>query len=266
LTVIHLPEDRAICEALLRSAGERGARAKPLPALVAEVGARFLGVPYAAATLECARPEELVVNLRAFDCVTFVENAVVLAGLIAAGKRDFADYLAALERVRYRRGRLDGYASRLHYFTDWLRDNSRKGILRDVTAEIGGVSFRKRVHALSDRRAEIGALQDPAAFHRLRCAEGVCSRRTLCFVPKGRLPAAARRIADGDLIGITTDEAGLDVSHAGIAVRRGAAVHLLHASRAAGRVIRSEGSLADYLAERDSRTGIVIGRPIAGKG
>ncbi|MHB8771148.1 MAG: N-acetylmuramoyl-L-alanine amidase-like domain-containing protein [Syntrophales bacterium] len=262
---MHLPEDRTTCEELLRTAWERGDRAKLLPELVVEVGERFLGAPYEVATLEREGQEQLVVNLRAFDCVTFVENAIVLANLIRAGKRNFADYLAVLERIRYRRGRRDGYASRLHYFTDWLYDGARKGIVRDVTAAIGGIPFPKRFHALTDRRAANPALADRAVFHRLRCTEGTCSRRPLFFIPEAALPANENRIAEGDIIAIATDDAGIDVCHAGLAVRRGERVRLLHASSRAGRIILSEASLADYLAERRSRTGIIVGRVITGE-
>ena len=126
--MIHLPEDREICEVLLRSACERGDHAKPISPLIVSVGRQFLGVPYEAGTLEREGPEELVVNLRAFDCVTFIESVVVMACLIRTGKTDFADYVSSLERIRYRGGRCEGYPSRLHYFTDWLHDNGRKGI------------------------------------------------------------------------------------------------------------------------------------------
>ena len=264
--MIHLPEDREICEELLRSAWERGDRVKPLAAIVVETGQRFLGAPYEPATLEREGPEELVVNLRAFDCVTFVENAIVLAGLIRAGKTGFADYLAALERVRYRRGRLDGYASRLHYFTDWLHDNGRKRIVRDVTRSIGGVPFRKAFHYLSDRREDHPALKDPATFRRLRLIEGTCSRRPRFYIPKADLTETENRIADGDIIAITTDEKGIDVSHAGLAVRRGEEIRLLHASSAAGKVVLSEAPIKRYVSARRSRTGIIVGRTITPNG
>ncbi len=213
--------------------------------------------------LEREGPEELVVNLRAFDCVTFVENAIVLAGLIRAGKRGFADYLAALERIRYRRGRLDGYASRLHYFTDWLYDNGRKGIIRDVTRTIGGVPFRKAFSYLTDRREDHPALEDPATFRRLRRIEDACARRSRFFIPKVDLTGTGSRIAGGDIIAITTDEKGIDVSHAGIAARCGEEIRLLHASSAAGKVVLSEAPLKSYLMARRSRTGIIVGRVIA---
>ena len=260
--MIHLPKDREICEALLRSAWERGDRARPLSDLVVETGRYFLGAPYEPDTLEGEGPEELVINLRAFDCVTFVENAVVLARLIRAGKTGFADYLAALEMIRYRRGRCDGYPSRLHYFTDWLYDNGRKGLLRDITREIGGIFFRKALHSLTDRREDHPGLKDPGAFRRLRSIEGICSRRTCAYIPKADIAVREKRIAGGDIIAITTDETGIDVTHAGLAVRLGAELRLLHASSSEGKVVLTESPLGSYLAARRSRTGIIVGRVI----
>ena len=258
--MIFLPEDREICEALLRSAMGKGDCAKPLHELIVEAGFRFLGTRYESETLEREGPEELVINLRAFDCVTFVENAVVLAGMIREGKTAFQDYAAALERIRYRGGRRDGYPSRLHYFTDWLRDNGRKGIVRDITRELGGIPFRKPFHALTDRIEEHPALKDTAAFRRMRIVEAACSRRTQCHIAKADLNRDAERIADGDIIAITTDEKGLDVSHTGLAVRVQGQLRLLHASSAAGKVVLSDMTLYRYLLSRRARTGIIVGR------
>lgn len=258
--MIHSPEDRAICETLLRSARKRGESGKPLPELILLVGRHFLDAPYGSDTLEKEGPEELVVNLRVFDCVTFVENAIVLARLIRSGKEAFDDYTAALEQIRYRRGRCDGYASRLHYFTDWLFHNDRKGLVHDITRQIGGVPLRKIFHSLTDRREDHIGLSNPGAFRRLRIIEGICSRRPFFFIPKARLGKAEKRLTDGDIIAITTDERGLDVSHTGLSVRLEGQIHLLHASSAAGRVALSEIPLGRYLQTRRSRTGIVVGR------
>ena len=43
-----------------------------------------------------------------------------------------------ITRIRYRGGRLAGYPSRLHYFTDWLLDNERRGLIEIITADLGG--------------------------------------------------------------------------------------------------------------------------------
>jgi hypothetical protein len=258
--LIFLPEDRKICETHLKAARERGWFEKPTGELVVAAGSAFLGAPYAAGTLQREEAEELVINLRAFDCVTFVENAVVLAGLIRAGKTRFADFAAALERIRYRGGCRMGYPSRLHYFTDWLRDNGRKGIVRDITRKLGGIPFRKPFHAITDRREDHPALKDAAAFRLMRTVETACSRRTQCYIAKADLTQAADGIADGDIIAITTDEKGLDVSHAGLAVHVRGQLHLLHASGAEGKVVLSDRTLDRYLLSRRTRTGILVGR------
>jgi hypothetical protein len=257
--LIYLPKDREICETHLKAARERGWSEKPAGELVAAAGIAFLGTAYAAGTLERKGPEELVINLRAFDCVTFVENAVVLAGLIRAGRTDFTDYAAALERIRYRGGRLNGYPSRLHYFSDWLCDNGRRGVIREITRELGGTPFRKTFHALTDRREEIPPLWDAAAFRRMRDVEAACSRRTLYRIPKAGLKGF-KGIENGDIIAVATDAEGIDVSHTGIAVRGPRGLHLLHASGDAGKVVLSAETLYCYLLSRRSRTGILVGR------
>jgi hypothetical protein len=258
--LIFLPQDRRICESLLKSTITKGDREKSLPELIVEVGHRFLGAPYEAGTLEGEGAEELIVNLRAFDCVTFIESVVILATLLRSGKSGPDDFTAGLERIRYRGGHLKGYPSRLHYFTDWLLDNGRKGIIRDITRELRGLPFEKSLHALTDRREEIPALRDSAAFRRMRVVEAACSRRTRYVIPKDDLNRAAKGIADGDIIAITTDEEGLDVVHTGIAVRLRGRLHLLHASSAAGKVLLSDGTLSRYLRSRRTRTGIIVGR------
>jgi hypothetical protein len=266
ISVICSPEDRALAEALLKGAQERDEREQPFSSLIVAAGRHFLAAPYQAGTLEREGPEALVVNLRAFDCVTLVENAVVLAGLIHHGVTDFSTYLDALARIRYRRGRCDGYPSRLHYFTDWLYDNGRKGLIQEITSALGGIPYPKAFHVLTDKRHALPGLADAASFRRMRILEGLCSRRPLCFIPKTDLKAAAPNIQEGDLIALTTAERGIDVSHVGIAVRIGRAFHILHASSAKGRVVLTEGTLACYLAEKPSRTGIIVGRPLAPEG
>ncbi len=261
--MIFQPEDREICEELLGSAldGSRGAR--PLSEIIVAVGRRFIGAPYEAGTLEQEGAEELVVNLRSFDCVTFVENTLVLARMVAAGRSGFADFAAALERIRYRGGRRRGYPSRLHYFADWLRDNERKRIIRDITAAIGGSAFRKQFHALTDRRADHPALKDAKALAWMRKVETLCSQRTLHRIAKGDLNRAAGQIASGDIVAVTTDEAGLDVSHTGFAVHDRGKIRLLHASSREGKVVLSGMTLERYLLSRDGRTGIIVGRPLS---
>jgi len=71
---------------------------------------------------------------------------------------------------------------------------------------------------------------------------------------------APDKIQNGDLIAVTTDIEGLDVVHAGIAVKIKKSLHLLHASQRAGKVVISGETLYRYLAQRKSRQGIMVAR------
>ncbi|MCX5842100.1 MAG: DUF1460 domain-containing protein, partial [Deltaproteobacteria bacterium] len=143
--MIFKPKDRKICESLLQTARHRNGAAKSVNERMLEAGTYFLGTPYSACTLEKKGPEELVINLRQMDCFTLVENALALARLIKAGKSDFGDYADALAAIRYRQGRLEGYPSRLHYFSDWIFDNQRKGIVQNISRRLGGQPYLKKI-------------------------------------------------------------------------------------------------------------------------
>ena len=92
---------------------------------------KFLGKPYVAHTLEIHDKEQLVVNARQLDCTTLVENVVALTCALKRGNGSYKDYLYYLNIIRYRNGRNTGYVSRLHYFTEWIDDNTEKGIVRE---------------------------------------------------------------------------------------------------------------------------------------
>ena len=94
--------------------------------LMLEIGKLFLGTPYVTGTLETKRAEYLVVNLRESDCVTFVENVIALLFLVKSQEKSFEAFRRLLQKIRYRQGRLQGYSSRLHYFSDWIHDNQRR--------------------------------------------------------------------------------------------------------------------------------------------
>ncbi len=96
----------------------------------------------------------------------------------------------------------------------------------------------------------------------MRIVEAACSRRTLHHIPKARVKEMENRIESGDIIAITTDAAGIDVGHVGIAVRVRRGLRLLHASSRAGKVILSDATLRRYLFSYPGRTGIIVGRVV----
>jgi hypothetical protein len=291
-------EDQRVFKEVIRFLDEKRTSAKFPGELMLEVGKFFLGAPYMAGTLETKRTEHLVINLRKFDCVTFVENVVALVWLVkphiqnlrqpasrssgatspvnlgtsrpdVAGSyevgvksqgKSFEAFRKILEKIRYRQGQLQGYPSRLHYFSDWIHNNEKKGIVRDVTAEIGGRPLRKAMNFMTAHSNLYPPLKSAADLRRMKSIERTISRRSLFFIPKKALRRLEDRIQDGDLIAITTKTEGLDIQHVGLAAKVKNRVHLLHASSVERKVVLFKKTLCRYLMQSQARSGIMVAR------
>lgn len=251
--------DLAVFSQVVRLFRKKDHQAHPGELLV-EVGRFFIGAPYRAKTLETEGPERLVVNLRTFDCLTFVETVLALTYLIQSRKRSFRAFRDLLRRIRYRSGRINGYASRLHYFLDWLRDNERKGFLKDVTSEIGGQPFKKTLSFMTTYPDLYPALKNGETLRKMKAVERGLSRTRAFFLPKACVKDKEDRISNGDLIALTTRIEGLDVQHVGFAVRQKKRIHLLHASSREKKVVLTRETLQRYLTRRRTVTGIMIAR------
>jgi hypothetical protein len=260
--MIYQPEDRAIYGDLVSSFRDYGERPRPMGQLMLAIGKYFLGFPYASHTLERDGREALVINLREFDCFTFVENCVVLAGLLSKGKSYFRSYAAQLKKIRYRSGILKGYSSRLQYFSDWLYDNEKKGIVTDVTSRCGGEPFRKNFNFMTRHREDYPALGMEKSYRDMVAIERRLSGRLLHRIPKAALGQLKSMVESGDLIALTTGIEGLDVVHVGLAVYLKGRIHLLHASEVEKRVVISDLTLHQYISRRKMMTGIMVGRSI----
>ena len=259
--MIYQPEDRVIYDGLVRSlCKDEGTR--PIGEVMLGVGEYFLGFPYASNTLERQGKEALVINLRGFDCFTFAENVVALAGLIGRGKAHFRGYATQLKKIRYRHGITKGYSSRLHYFSDWLYDNEQKGILINVTRRSGGEPFRKNFNFMTGHREEYSTLSVEKPYREMIAVEKRLSKRILYYIPKAELESIQDMVENGDLIAITTGIEGLDVMHVGLAVRLRSRLHLLHASEIEKKVVISDVTLRKYLSRRKVMTGIMVGRAV----
>lgn len=258
--MLSVSEDQEIFHALIRSVPKPGGFPADWGELLLAVGIFFLGTPFAPRTLEQGDGEKLIINLRQLDCFTFVENTVVLAGLIRTGQTTWPEFTAALQASRYRQGRLDGYAARLHYFSDWIDDNQSQGLLQDITLALGGIPWRKEFNFMTAHSNQYPCLGYPDTYRRLLRVEKTCSARSYHHIPGASVPAVSRQIKNGDLIAITTAIAGLDVVHVGLAVHMPRGLHLLHASQRAGKVIISAETVYRYLRQRKSRLGIMVAR------
>lgn len=230
---------------------------------VADDGARtvaiaemFLGTPYVGGGIEDA-PEMLTIRFDSLDCTTFVETVLALEMTLEERRSSWHDFAYNLERLRYRSGSLNGYASRLHYVSDWIIDNSHRGNLQEVTERIGkSTSQIKTLDFMSRNRDKYPALADDNEFERMKGFEMGYRSHRYSYIKGVDIKNAD--IKDGDIIAIATKTPGLDVQHVGIAKLEDGVVHLIHASSAAGKVVVDKLPLTEYLRRNRSATGVRV--------
>ncbi len=229
---------------------------------VVDIGKTFLDTPYVEKTLEIGEKENLVVNLRGFDCTTYVENVLAFGLLVRNKQTDFDSFIKNLETIRYRNGILDGYPSRLHYFTDWIRNNESKGLVKDITNDLGGTEVKKPINFMGTHRSLYPFLKDDENFENMLKVEKELAKQSLCILPQEQIESCESRIQSGDIIALATSIKGLDVTHTGFAIRQpNGRIHLLHAS-SSGSVRITKEPLVDYLKKIKSNIGIIVARPV----
>lgn len=239
-----------------------GAKAQDANDVMLANGIGFLNVPYVAHTLDQnVDREELVVNCDEVDCTTFVEYVLAMSlcptedGQIAEG-----DFIDNVQRVRYRDGKVDGYASRLHYITDWINNGVRNGFLEDVTADKSKYVQTVNVNYMTTHPAQYKQLANSKANREAMArVEAGLTGQTYHYIPEDKLPMNGLPwIKSGDIIAITTDIPGLDIAHMGLAFYVKGTLSLLHASQANGQVEVSRVALAQMLKDGKHWTGIRV--------
>ncbi len=224
-----------------------------------QVARLFLDKPYVAATLE-GEPETLVVNFRELDCTTLVESVLVLSQPVSS----FADYTEALRGLRYRKGEVR-YTERLHYIADWMYENGKRGLVKDITPELpGSEPLSLALSFMSSHPESYSALKGhPERVARMQEVESAVNARSgYAYLPKERMGGAEKFIRNGDIIGFVTTIKGLDVTHLGIAYwATPERLTFIHASSSARKVIVNPDSLESYLKRQKSCRGIWVIRP-----
>ena len=225
----------------------------------------FLNTPYVANTLDTLDREDLTINFREMDCMTFVENCLALSRMLRHPNPDMDYFERELRLIRYRNGALNDYASRLHYTSDWIFDNVKKSAVEDITYALGGQKFKPNVSFMSENYMKYKHLKDdPEAVKEIEAIESEINKRgSYYFLPKQEIVAHQSLIKSGDIICFTTSVSGLDVSHMGIAYRNKDQLTFIHASSTAKKVIINPESLVDYCNKINSNTGIIVLRPLS---
>jgi hypothetical protein len=253
-------ENQALVKKQLKELQEKDWPDKSIQEIVIAVGKRFLGTPYEGKTLEVEGEEKLVIHLSGLDCTTFLETAVVLARLVRDDDFTLEGYAQELALIRYRDGEIHEYPSRLHYFSDWMRDNEKKGILKDVTRELGGLYFPKTINFMGTHRSAYRQLSNDRYFEAILAMEQSLNQDSIFYIPQEEVAEREAGIHSGDVIGITSSIDGLDIAHTGLAIRVEGRIHLLHASSDFKKVMITEKPLADYLLGNKRQDGITVGR------
>ena len=221
-------------------------------------------IPYAGGTLDILPEECLIVNVHKLDCTTFIETVLALSITKQCGKCAVSDYEKALQRARYHDGVINGYGSRLHYFSDWIWDNSRKGIVQEISPAHSSDKIPLELYFMSENADKYPLLKgNSSAIAQIREHEQNLSGDSAAYIPKEKLfHADLSWIKDGDIIAITTGRPGLDITHVGIACVINGAVHLTHASLKEHKVVTEPISLATYLSRNNLQTGIRVIRAL----
>jgi hypothetical protein len=254
--------DREIFEETLRWVLAEGIDTLPIGGAVARIGKRFVGAPYRPGTLDPPGPESLVVNLREFDCVTFVESVLALAHSTRADEPSFEAFTRVLERLRYRDGVRGDYPSRLHYFSEWLSDNESRGALDIRTRTLGGQVDPEPIHFMTRHVEAYWQLEDAGALDAIGRIERRLSAAPRFALPEAAIEGAEGGIEEGDVIAATSTLSGLDVAHTGIAVEIDGRIHLMHAPLVGDSVQISEVPLAVRVGRIGTQDGIMVARPL----
>ncbi len=221
------------------------------------VARTFLGTPYVNGCLDRTSEECLAVNFCELDCWTFMENSLAIA---LAEPGDFQSYKAHLQELRYWGGNVNGYGSRIHYFTGWLLQNEKRGIFQDLTEEMGGIPYRKKIGYISARPAKYPKIKNPENLRAIRMAERRINAHQWFYIPQGRIAKIEHLIQEGDIVSLTAWKPELDIAHQGFAVKINGRIHLMHASSLGKKVIVSKQPLPEYVISQPGQTGIMVAR------
>lgn len=231
--------------------------------LMLAIAGEFTGNKYVAGTLEQGSNEPLVINTQELDCTTFVEQVVAIYATVNEGKEGFRDMCTNLQRIRYRGGIRSGYASRLHYISQWIADSAKQHIIHEIDYGPVGRTLPIDLHYMSTHPASYKQLQGNGTLvNEIAKWERAMHGIEAAYIPKQELLRTANELPvyDGDIIALTTNIKGLDVTHIGFAFWENGQLHLLHASSAEGKVIKEHKNLYEYQKNKKSQTGIRVFR------
>jgi hypothetical protein len=245
----HCENDTTEINALLKKGYESGL--KTPNELVSFYAHELLGRPYVAHTLEGDK-ELLTINIDELDCTTFVETLYALTRTTLNGRYSWRDYAANLENLRYRNGEMGDYSTRMHYISEWILNNSARGNLKEITADLPHADYMiKTIDFMTKHKDSYRSLKnDSAMVDKIKGYEMALRNHRMPYLKKSWLGDKAVKAAlrNGDFVGLVTKIEGLDISHLGIIYKDDKGeIYLLDASMSGGKVMLEQKNLRDHL-------------------
>jgi Protein of unknown function (DUF1460) len=233
---------------------------RSLPQVLQAVSEKFVGATYQEHLLDRPAQETLFASLKEFDCVLFVETVLALSRSIVAQDYTYTQFTQNLQAQRYWDGKMDGYCSRLHYFSAWIQDNANRNTVIDMSATLGGKPLSQPLNFMSRQWQKYPKLQNSAANRQcIQAMEARIDAAKIHYVPRSQVASLYAKLQPGDIVAITTDIPGLDVTHTGLVYRTARGnLGLIHAAPQVG--VKISPDLQTYV-DRVGATGILVARP-----
>jgi hypothetical protein len=252
-------EDGRIYRRIINDADRHDLPQESMGKIMQTVAEQFLGSEYRAGLLDQEAQETLVISLKQFDCFLFVETVLAIANNIKQQDYNYQAFTHKIEDQRYWQGKMNGYCSRLHYFSDWIDDNSKRGNVKNITPQLGGIDTVKKINFMTTHRSSYPNLaQGDLNFQCIARVEDSLPQ-TFNYIPTKNIRQAYSQLQPGDMIGVATDIRGLDFTHTGLVFQQpNGDMGLIHASPA-GKVVIAQ-DLQTYVGKVENAIGIVVTR------
>ncbi len=220
----------------------------------------MIDTPYEEGLLEHGTKEELVIELTKTDCILFVESALALTHNSLSSYPSFRNFSSIVRELRYRRGIVNGYSSRIHYTSEWISQGEKNGYFREITAQLGGEKVNQEFSFMSNNAKLYKQLSSSQTeVIKIRTIERqLSSQGGYSVIAKSKVKDITSQLMSGDIIAFTSRVKGLDISHVGVVYIDGDRVTFIHASSSAEMVIIHPTSLVEYLDEMSSISGIRV--------
>lgn len=255
-------KDRETITQWLIEGSEKYADGASVEELISFYAQKQLGIPYVGGLLEVPPLETLVVTLEGSDCVLFVEFSLAFTVTILQGSTGYEDFTRNVALFRYQQGTVDGYASRLHYFSDWLKTNEDKGLLQILHQNDPDLPQLDNVTFMSANRTAYRQLAgSDSLYYLISARERHVNSKPVYFIPQDKIRDYESTFQTGDILAFVSTIDGLDIAHTALVNRNNNTIGFFHASTT-GQVIKDPKSIYEYTRDRRNVNGIIVARLI----